>query len=258
MGDSFRQLHIGRSVLTLAEDVDEDTFANNCDDDDDDDGLLDGQDNCPLVPNNGPIEYLPDEDGFLRTWLLTPFQVSGITTTGCLPLPELLYDATTVNPTLTEPMLDINENPVQWSLYNSSINRIDFNTIEPLEDTPAPREVFAGVWVYSPTYRVVNALLGSDDGGRVWVNGDPIGEHQNCHGASVDNYSYPTTLNAGWNTVLVQIRDGGGGWDMYFRFSENGIPVTDLQLSPISGGLFEDYQSDSDEDGIGDQCDLFE
>ena len=159
-------------VLTLAEDVDEDTFANNCDDDDDDDGLLDVQDNCPLVPNNGVMKYLTDEDGFFRTWLLTPaFQVSGITTTGCLPLPELLYDTTTVNPTLTETMLDVNEDPVQWSLYNSSINRIDFNTIEPLEDTPAPREVFAGVWVYSPTYRAVNALLGSDDGGRVWVNG---------------------------------------------------------------------------------------
>ena len=155
-------------------------------------------------------------------------------------------------------MLDINENPVQWSLYNSAINRIDFNTIVPLEDTPAPREDFAGVWVYSSTYRVVNALLGSDDGGRVWVNGALIGEHQNCHGASIDNYSYSTTLNAGWNTVLVQIRDGGGGWDMYFRFSENGTPVTDLQLSPVSGGLFEDYQIDSDEDGIGDQCDLFE
>ena len=123
-------------VLTLDEDVDEDTFANNCDDDDDDDGLLDAQDNCPLVPNNGPIEYAPDEDGFLRTWLLTPaFQVSGISTTGCVPLPDLLYVAAAVNPTLTETMLDINEDPVQWSLYNSSINRIDFNTIEPLEDT---------------------------------------------------------------------------------------------------------------------------
>ena len=55
------------------------------------------------------------------------------------------------------------------------------------------------------------------------------------------------------NTVLVQIRDGGGGWDMYFRFSENGTPVTDLQLSPVSG-RFEDYQIDSDEDGIGDDA----
>ena len=246
-------------VLTLSEDVDEDTFANNCDDDDDDDGLLDVQDNCPLVPNNGVMEYLPDEDGFFRTWLLTPaFQVSGITTTGCLPLPELLYDATTVNPTLTENMLDVNEAPVQWSLYNSSINRIDFNTIEPLEDTPAPREIFAGIWVYSSTYRAVNALLGSDDGGRVWVNGTLIGEHQNCHSATIDDYSYPTTLNAGWNIVLVQIRDGGGGWDMYFRFSENGIPVTDLELSPVSTGTFVDYQTDSDGDGVGDQCDLFD
>ena len=124
-----------------------------------------------------------------------------------------------------------------------------------LEDVPAPREVFAGVWVYSPTTRAVNALLGSDDGGRVWVNGTSIGEHQNCHGASVDNYSYPTTLNAGWNTVLVQIRDWRWLGHVLSIFGK-WHPVTDLQLSPISGGLFEDYQSDSDEDGIGDQCDL--
>ena len=99
-------------------------------------------------------------------------------------------------------------------------------------------------------------MLGSDDGGKVWVNGVLVGENQNCHGATIDNYSYPTTLNAGWNRVLVQIRDGGGGWGMYFRFSENGSPITDLQLSPVSSGIFADYQTDSDGDGIGDQCDL--
>ena len=35
-------------VLTLVEDVDEDTFANNCDDDDDDDGLLDAPRQLPI------------------------------------------------------------------------------------------------------------------------------------------------------------------------------------------------------------------
>ena len=38
MGYLFGQLHINRPCITLVEDVDEDTFANNCDEDDDDDG----------------------------------------------------------------------------------------------------------------------------------------------------------------------------------------------------------------------------
>ena len=244
--------------LTDAENPDGDLQANNCDDDDDDDGIPDLQDNCRVIANNGLMEYTPDEDGFFRNWVLTSaFQVTGISTSGCLPLPDLFsIDEASVYPSLDNTFLDYNEDLVHWSLYNSNASKINFLDIPTLEVVGPPREVFAGIWVYSSSYRAVNAMLGSDDGGKVWVNGVLIGENQNCHGATIDNYSFPTTLNAGWNRVLIQIRDGGGGWGMYFRFSESGIPVTDLQLSPMSSGVFVDHQTDSDGDGIGDQCDL--
>ena len=62
-------------------------------------------------------------------------------------------------------------------------------------------------------------------------------------------------MNSGWNRLLIHIRDGGGGWSNYVRFLDNGTPVTDLQLS-FTEGFYEDYQNDSDNDGIGDMCDI--
>ena len=244
--------------LTAEEDPDEDLLANNCDSDDDNDGITDTFDNCPVTPNNGLIEYTPTNDGFIRNWIMTSaFQVSGITTTACQPLPDLLFlDETEVYPSLSNTLLDYNEDPVNWALYNSPTDRVDFLEISTLSIVAAPREIFAGIWVYSDSTRSVDVRFGPDDGGKVWVNGVMVGETDVCQGASADKYTYPTSLNSGWNRVLIQIRDNGGGWAFYFRFTENGIPVTDLLLSPIATGLFEDYQSDSDDDGIGDQCDL--
>lgn len=244
--------------LTEEEDPDADLLANNCDSDDDNDGVSDTFDNCPVVPNNGLIEYTPTDGGFIRNWVLTSaFQVSGISTPNCQPLSDLFsIPETDIYPSLVNTLVDYNDDPVNWSLYNSPTDRIDFNDIPPLGNVAAPREVFAGIWVYSDTARVVDVKFGPDDGGKVWVNGSLAGETAVCQGASADKYTYPSSLNAGWNRVLVQVRDNGGGWAFYFRFNENGVPLTALQLSPIATGFFEDYQSDTDGDGIGDQCDL--
>ena len=248
--------------LTEDEDVDGDLLANNCDDDDDGDGLLDTQDNCSLVANNGECPFYPTDGGFFRTWNLSdPFQVTGMTVATCNPVVGLFEDPETdLQPSLSISTLDYNEDPVQWNMYTSPTDVINFTTIPYLASLAAPREVFAGMYVYSDTTRSVDAKFGPDDGGRVWVNGTLIGETLVCQGASADKYTYPTTLNAGWNRVVVQIHDNGGGWGFYFRFMESGTstPITDLTLSPVHTGIFQDYQSDSDGDGIGDQCDLFD
>jgi hypothetical protein len=248
--------------LTESEDVDGDLLANNCDDDDDGDGLLDTQDNCSLVANNGECPFYPTDSGFLTDWnLTTGFQVSGMTVATCHTVDGLFETAEgDINPSLYIPLLDYNEDTVHWNLYNSPDHRVDFVGITALGSIAPPREVFAGVWVYSETTQAVDVKFGPDDAGRVWINGTMIGETQVCQGASADKYTFPTTLNAGWNRVLTQIHDNGGGWGFYFRFMESGtsIPIPDLTLSPVHTGIFQDYQSDSDGDGVGDQCDLFD
>jgi cysteine-rich repeat protein len=249
-------------ILTETEDVDADTLANNCDNDDDGDGLLDTQDNCPLVANNGETVFVPTDAGFIMDWVLsTGFQVSGMTMGTCQTIDGLFQTSETdIQPSLTIPLLDYNEDSVYWHLYNSPDHRVDFNVIPALGTIAPPREVFAGTWVYSDTTQSVDVKFGPDDAGRVWVNGTMVGESQVCQGASADKYTFPTTLNAGWNRVMVQVHDNGGGWAFYFRFMEAGttIPIPDLTLSPVHTGIFQDYQMDSDGDGVGDQCDLFD
>ena len=245
-------------ILTETEDVDGDTFANNCDEDDDDDGLIDEEDNCPLHSNNGPIEFAPDEDGFFRTWVLTDgHNVNALQTGNCQTV-DNIYEITetSIIPSLYNTLLNYNEDTVYWSLYESGGSRIDYNTIIGIKDLSPARNVFAGIWVYSDNARSVDVKFGPDDAGRVWVNGTFVGESQTCQGASVDKYTFPSNLDAGWNYILTQVHDNGGGWGMFFRLTENGEPITDLILSPVHTGIFEDYQSDADGDDVGDRCEL--
>ena len=245
-------------ILTEVEDVDGDAFANNCDDDDDGDSILDEDDNCPLHSNNGNVEFTPNVDGFFETWVLTSGHTVTALQTGTCQTVDDIYEIseTAIVPSLLNTLINYNEDPVSWSFYESPDRHIDFNSILGLMDITPARNVFAGIWVYSDTSRIVDVQFGPDDAGRVWVNGTFVGESQLCQGAGVDRYTFPSSLTAGWNYILTQVHDNGGGWGMYFRLTENGTPITDLILSPVHTGIFQDVQSDIDGDGIGDRCEL--
>ena len=163
---------------------------------------------------------------------------------------------TSMVPSLLNTLVNYNEDPVSWSFYESSDSGINFNVIPGVMDLLPARNVFAGIWAYSDISRTVDVQFGPDDAGRVWVNGSFVGETQVCQGAGIDRYTFPSTLNAGWNYILTQVHDNGGGWGMYFRLTENGTPITNLILSPVHTGIFQDFQSDIDGDGIGDRCKL--
>ena len=50
-------------------------------------------------------------------------------------------------------------------------------------------------------------------------------------------------------SLLIHVRDNGGGWSNYVRFLDNGTPVTDIQLS-FTNDFYVDYQNDSDGDEL--------
>ena len=68
--------------------------------------------------------------------------------------------------------------------------------------------------------------VGSDDGVKVWVNGEAVHEHNVDRGAALDDDQAPARLKAGKNTLLVQITQGGGGWGFCLRLTRpDGVPV---------------------------------
>jgi hypothetical protein len=63
-------------------------------------------------------------------------------------------------------------------------------------------------------------LLGSDDGVRVWINGRLVHSNPAYRGAYPDQDRVAVALDAGWNTVLVKVLQGAGGFGLYVRLAD--------------------------------------
>lgn len=76
----------------------------------------------------------------------------------------------------------------------------------------------------------ITVRAGSDDGIKIWVNGEAVHEHNVDRGMAVDQDQAPAKLVAGKNRVLVQITQGGGGWNFCLRLTHpDGRPLSFAQ-----------------------------
>jgi D-arabinan exo alpha-(1,3)/(1,5)-arabinofuranosidase (non-reducing end) len=104
---------------------------------------------------------------------------------------------------------------VRWqSLAANNKGFIDLNeNMEPHDNVLAYSSVFA----HSPDDREVYFFLGSDDGVKVWVNGEEVWENYIPRGSAPDQDMFPVNLKRGWNEILLKIEERRGGWGFYFR-----------------------------------------
>jgi len=68
--------------------------------------------------------------------------------------------------------------------------------------------------------------VGSDDGIKVWINGETVHENNVDRGADIDQDQAPIKLKAGLNKILVECTQGGGGWNYLTRLTTtDGYPL---------------------------------
>jgi hypothetical protein len=100
-----------------------------------------------------------------------------------------------------------------------------------LDDIIRPNEqaiVYGLSYVFSPDDRAASLLLGSDDGVRVWINGELVHTNPIYRAAEPDLDRVSVRLRKGWNKVLVKDLQGAGGWGFFFRFAD---PEGDLRYA---------------------------
>jgi hypothetical protein len=93
----------------------------------------------------------------------------------------------------------------------------------PLAELVQPNEqavVYALAYVLSPDDRRTYALVGSDDGVRLWINDALVHTNPAYRAASPDQDRVPVILKKGWNKVLLKVLQGAGGWGFFFRFAD--------------------------------------
>ena len=88
--------------------------------------------------------------------------------------------------------------------------------------------VYGLVYVLSPDDRSAPLLLGSDDGIRVWVNGELVHTNPAYRAAEADQDRVSVRLKEGWNKILLKVLQGAGGWGFYVRFAD---PAGELRFA---------------------------
>jgi len=93
---------------------------------------------------------------------------------------------------------------------------------------------YAMTHLYSGAPRRARILLGSDDGAKVWLNGEPVWATLEVRGPDADKDRFEITLRKGWNQLLIKVEQGRGGWGLHLRATDPG-PVPTQRWSAHPG-----------------------
>ena len=89
---------------------------------------------------------------------------------------------------------------------------------------------YLGTEIYSPAEQQAMFYAGSDDGIKVWLNGAVVYENNIKRELNPDEDRFKITLKEGWNTCLVKVTQGTGGWGMEAAICDlSGKPLEGLQ-----------------------------
>ena len=90
--------------------------------------------------------------------------------------------------------------------------------------------VYGSATLNSPRKQETTMLVGSDDGVKVWLNGEVVHYNPVARGAGDYQDAFPVTLKQGTNVLLVAVDNRGhGGFSGFFGFAKD----TDYTVNPI-------------------------
>ena len=86
---------------------------------------------------------------------------------------------------------------------------------------PTEAVTYTHVYVYSPVTREAKLLLGSDDGMKLWFNGELLFTHSNYGTWQPDIWEVDVTIHQGWNRLLCKLAQEGDIYQFSLRLTDH-------------------------------------
>lgn len=174
-----------------------------------------------------------DEEGFIKYWLvLAPIPSEKEMAGGAEIAAERLPDEARLRPRAEE-RVKVKGKELAWKRFRSSEFALDFKKAvegERGEDALA----YAVCYVHAPEERKdVKLFVGTNDQGKVWLNGQPVFAHEKPRSLKKDNDVVSgLTLRKGENVVVLKVANERGNWQGCLRFGDaSGTPMVDLHVT---------------------------
>jgi hypothetical protein len=191
-----------------------------------------------VVPGLRAAEMKPDEEGFLRNWiLLAPIPMADGQTGE-----EGLGKAWIPNEGKLAPKagdkVKVGDKELTWKVVEASDYFFDVNGA--LGEGAENAVAYAVAYVSAPEeMKGLQLRIGSDDQCAVWLNGKEVIRSTEARPTDKDqNQAEDVTLTKGINVIVFKVVNEGGDWSGCARFTDKaGKPVTGvtLGLTPPAG-----------------------
>jgi hypothetical protein len=172
----------------------------------------------------------PDSQGYIRNWLM----LAPITFPEGRGGAELIYRDQIKNEAALKPKagekVTINRKELTWTAITASTNYFDFNAILKSANDRAMGYMVTYIECDQEMPGVIMAL-GSNDEGRLYLNGVDIYVFSEPRTLELDADKGRVTLKKGINVVVFKIFNDQGNWQGSMRFlDKSGTPITNLKI----------------------------
>jgi hypothetical protein len=183
-----------------------------------------------LISAHAADTLKPDSQGYVRNWLM----LAPITFPEGRGGTDLIYRDQIKNEAALKPKagekITINRKELTWTAITASTNYFDFNAILKSAHDHAMGYMITYIECDQEMPGVIMAL-GSNDEGRLYLNGVDIYVFAEPRTLELDADKGRVTLKKGINVIVFKIFNDQGNWQGSMRFlDKSGTPLTNLKI----------------------------
>lgn len=181
-----------------------------------------------LVYLSAPQAFNPDNEGFIRNWLiLGPIAIDGESGATAINTAFLAAEPT-ITPKAGEAS-GIGGKPLTWRGHQTSDYFIDFLTAFPERGEYVA--AYAVAYVMAPEAMKVTLALSTNDQGKAWLNGKHVFTFTDTRVLEKDTDRIDVSLVKGRNVLVLKVVNEVNNWQACARFMKDGAPVTAVRVA---------------------------